>query len=100
MEHYKIVMNRRSVMDLQEIYRYIADEKGSPGNAKKQTDRIREAIMELSAFPQSHQERMIGRYANKGYRQLIVDHYLVIYKTDEQKKTVRIITIQHQLRNL
>ena len=41
-----------------------------------------------------------GNYAGKGYRQLLIDNYLAIFKIDEQRKIVKIITIQYQGRNL
>lgn len=69
-------------------------------NAKGQTDRIRKKLKTLETFPQAHQERMEGRYAGKGYRQLIIDNYIAIYRVDEETKTVHIVTIQYQGRNL
>ena len=54
----------------------------------------------LEIFPSSHQERLVGNYAGKGYRQLLIDNYLAIFKIDEQRKIVKIITIQYQGRNL
>lgn len=58
------------------------------------------AICELDTFPQSHQERNEGRYAEKGYRQLLVDNNIAIFRIDEIKKLVYIVTIQYQGRNL
>ena len=42
-------------------------------NAKAQTDRIWAAIKNLEIFPGAHQNRIVGRYAGKGYKQLIID---------------------------
>ena len=70
MKKYKIQLNARAYRDLEEI------------------------------FPSSHQERLVGNYAGKGYRQLLIDKYLAIFKIDEQRKIVKIITIQYQVRNL
>ena len=52
---------------MEEIYRYIAIEKQVPENAKAQTDRIWRAIKKLETFPGSHQDRLEGKYAGKGY---------------------------------
>ena len=68
MDKYKIKLNPRAYRDLEEIFAYIALEKLSPENAKKQTDRILIKLRKLDTFPQAHQERMEGRYAGKGYR--------------------------------
>lgn len=94
------MLNPRAYRDLDDIFSYIALEKLSPENAKKQTDRIWQALQTLSTFPDSHQKRMEGRFAGKGYRQLLIDNYLAIFRIDESQKTVHIITIQYQGRNI
>lgn len=72
----------------------------SPQNARGQVERIKKAVLNLDTFPQSHQERNEGRYAGKGYRQLLIDNYVVIFRIDELHKTVYVVTIQYQGRNL
>ena len=69
---------------------------------KMQKDRLRikKAVLSLNTFPQSHQERSEGRYAGKDYRQLLIDNYIVIFRIDEPRKTVYVVTIQYQGRNL
>ena len=100
MDKYKVKVNPGAIRELDQIYEYIANEKLSPENAKRQTDRIKEAILNLGSFPQSHQERNEGRYAGKGYRQLLIDNYIGIFRIDEPYKTVYVVTIQYQGRNL
>ena len=41
-----------------------------------------------------------GRYAGKDYRQLLIDNYIAIFRIDEPHKTVYVVTIQYQGRNL
>lgn len=67
---------------------------------KDRRTRIWEALKKLETFPQSHQERTEGRYAGKGYRQLLIDNYIAIFKIDESKKTVHVVTVQYQGRNV
>lgn len=93
------MLNPRAYRDLDDIFSYIALEKLSPENAKKQTDRIWKALQTLSTFPDSHQERMEGRFAGKGYRQLLIDNYLAIFRVDESQETVHVITIKYQGKN-
>jgi plasmid stabilization system protein ParE len=100
MDKYRIKLNKRAFKDIDSIFEYIALEKLSPENAKGQTDRIWNALKALDTFPQSHQERNEGRYAGKGYRQLIIDNYIAIFRIDESTKTVYIVTVQYQGRNL
>jgi toxin ParE1/3/4 len=100
MVKYHIKLYPRAYRDMEEIYRYIAIEKQVPENAKAQTDRIWKAIKNLEIFPDSHQDRLEGKYAGKGYKQLLVDNYMAIYKIDETEKTVYVITVQYQRRNM
>ena len=100
LDKYKVKVNPRAIRDLDSIYEYIAGEKLAPENAKGQVERIKKSILGLDTFPQSHQERNEGRYAGKGYRQLIIDNYIVIFRISEPQKTVYVVIIQYQGRNL
>lgn len=100
MDKYKVKFNPRAIYELDSIYDYIASEKLAPENAKRQVDRIKKSILNLDTFPQSHQERNEGRYAGKGYRQLIINNYIAIFRIDEINKIVYVITIQYQGRSL
>ena len=100
MDKYEVMLYPRAYRDIDDIYAYIALEKLAPENAKGQTDRIWVAIQSLEKFPSSHQERMVGRYAGKGYKQLLIDNYLAIFKIDEEKKIVYVVTVQYQGRDI
>lgn len=100
MDKYKVKINPRAIHELDLIYEYITNEKLAPENAKGQVDRIKKAILSLDTFPQSHQERNEGRYTGKGYRQLLIDNYIAIFRIDEPCKVVYVVTIQYQGRNL
>ncbi len=90
----------KAYRDIDDIYAYIAFEKLSPENAKGQTDRIWNAIKSLERFPESHQERLNGRYAGNGYKQLIIDNYIAIYKIDKNARRVYVVTVQYKGCNL
>ena len=100
MDKYKVKINPRAIRELEQIYEYIANEKLAPENAKGQVDRIKKSILSLDTFPQCHQERNEGRYAGKGYCQLLIDNYIAIFRIDESCKTVYVVTIQYQGRNI
>lgn len=91
MKKYKIQLNARAYRDLEEIFEYIANDLQSPEYAKGQTDRLWKSLKTLEIFPSSHQERLVGNYAGKGYRQLLIDNYLAIFKIDEQRKIVKLL---------
>lgn len=100
MDKYEIMLYPKAFRDIDDIYAYIALEKLSPENAKGQTDRIWDAIRTLEYMPESHQDRLVGRYAGKGYKQLVVDNYLAIFKIDKTSKKVLVLTVQYQGRNI
>lgn len=99
MDKYQVNLNAKAYRDLDAIFAYIAIEKMSPHNAKAQTDRIKDALSSLAFFPFAHQEREEGSFANKGYRQLLIDNYMAIYRIDETRKQVHVVTIQYQGRD-
>ena len=90
----------KAFRDIEDIYTYIALEKLSPENAKGQTDRIWNALRTLEQMPEAHQDRLVGRYAGRGYKQLIVDNYIAIYKIDKIARKVLVVTVQYQGRNI
>lgn len=100
MDKYSVILYPRAFRDIDDIYAYIALEKMSPENAKGQTDRIWDAIKSLEQLPESHQDRLVGPFAGKGYKQLIVDNYIVIFKIDKEQNRVYIVTVQYQGRNI
>lgn len=100
MVKYGIIIYPRVYYDLDDIYLYISTVLLDPLAAKKVTDAIWDKIKSLELFPYSHQDRLNGKYANKGYKQLIINHYIVIYKIDEEKNKVAIITVQYVGRDL
>ena len=100
MDKYEVMLYPKAFRDIDDIYAYIALDKLSPENARGQTDRIWTALRKLEIFPESHQDRVVGRYAGKGYKQLVIDNYIAIYKIDENKKRVYVVTIQYQGRDI
>jgi len=100
MDKYTVQLYPQAYRDIEEIFRYIALTKLAPENAKGQTDRIYQALKTLETYPASHQDRMVGRFAGKGYKQLLVDNYLALFRIEEATKTVYVITVQYQGRLL
>ena len=97
---YVVYLTKKAICDLDNIYHYIPSEILEPTIAIKQIDRIDEGISSLSMFPYSHQDRLVGKYANKGYKQFTVDNYIVIYRIVEEERKVIVVTIQYSKRNI
>lgn len=71
---YAIKMFQRALRDLDRIYQYIYEQV--PEYAEEQADRLEAGIFSLEEYPYRCAERKTGRYANRGYRELIVDSYI------------------------
>lgn len=99
LDKYQVKINPKAISELDYIYNYIAIEKSASENAGAQINRIKNAILGLGTFPESHQVRTEGRYAGK-YRQLLIDNYIIIFRIDELHKTVYVVTVQYQGRNI
>ena len=100
MDKYTVKLMKRAYRDIEDIYAYIAHEKLAPENAEGQVNRIKKAILGLAELPQSHQDRLDGRYAKKGYKQFIIDNDIAIFRINEDKKIVYVVTFQYQGRDL
>lgn len=95
MEKYKIKVTPRAALDIDNIYCYIADEFKDIGSAESHADEFEKAILSLDTMPYRGIERKPGAFANKGYRQLFVKNFTIIYRIDEERKTVIIVTVRY-----
>ena len=81
--------------NLDEIYEYIVNELGTQQSALNLIDKLEEAILLLELMPHRGARRRVGAFANKGYRQLFVKNFTVIYRIDDAKKQVIIVTVRY-----
>lgn len=99
-DKYTVKLYPKALRDLDGIYRYIYEVLQVPEYASGQLERLEEGIFGLEQFPYRCPERKSGIYSGKGYRELLVDNYIVIYKVDELRKQVFIVTVQYCKRNI
>lgn len=95
MVKYSVKLMSRALRDLDGIYEYIAKTLLEPETAMKLIDRIEKAIYSLETMPKRCPERKVGAYANRGYRQLFVENYTAVFRVDEAKKNVIVITVRY-----
>ena len=88
----------RALQDLENIYHYIAQELVEPRTALQLVNKLEESILSLETFPHRCPERQIGAYAHRGYRQLLVKNYTVIFRIDEAHKQVLVVTVRYARR--
>ncbi len=95
MDKYDIKVSPRAASDIDEVYCYIADVYKDIGAAEKHADLFEEAMLSLGTLPYRGAERRTGAFANKGYRQIFVNNFTIVYRIDEQKKWVIIVTVRY-----
>ena len=94
-ERYQVKLMSRALRDLDNIYKYIAETLLEKNTALKLVDEIENEILSLEQFPHRCALRRVGAYANKGYRQLFVKNYTVIFRVNEAEKTVIVVTVRY-----
>lgn len=99
MDKYSVKLMSRAVRDLDDIYDYIAGSLLEPETATKLIDRMEQQIYSLEQMPYRCPERKKGIYANRGYRQLMIENYTVIYRIDEANKMVIVVTVRYSPSN-
>ena len=98
METYEVKLTPRALQDLDSIYAYIAQSLMEPDTALKLLSRLEDAIFSLEQIPQRSALRKTGAYANYGYRQLLIENYIAVYRIDEVHRQVILLTVQHSHR--
>ena len=95
MDKYEVKLLPKAYRDIDQIYAYIAAEIKAPETAKDLVRSIEDSILALEEFPRRGAERKVGVYAHRGYRQLFVKNFTIIYRIDEKMKYVIIVTVKY-----
>lgn len=92
---YSVKVLPRAYRDIDNIYEYISKQIKEDAAAKKLIDKFESEILGLSILPYRGAERKVGAYAEKGYRQLFVNNFTVIYRVNESCNEVTIVTVRY-----
>lgn len=95
MVKYQVKITPQAFRDIDMIYDYIARHLLEPGTANNLVDEIETGIFSLEEMPNRGAPRRIGNYANKGYRQLFIKNYTIVYRVDDTEKQVIIVTVKY-----
>lgn len=95
MAKYTVKLMQRASGDLDDIYNHIADDFKEIGTAEKMADVLEDAILSLDEMPYRGSIRRTGAFANRGYRQLFVKNFTIVYRIDEARKMVIIVTVRY-----
>jgi len=88
-------MTPQAERELDKIYAYIANELVAVDAAENLVDDIEEAILGLDVMPYRGTERTTGVFAGKGYRQIHVKNFTIVYRITEKPKQVIIVTVRY-----
>ncbi len=95
LDKYGVKLLSAAYRSLEDIYTYIAEELHEKQTALKFIDKLEEAIFSLEIMPYRGAKRCVGAYAKKGYRQIFVKNFTVVYRIDESQKQVIIVTVRY-----
>lgn len=95
MAKYTIKMLQRAFDDLDNIYNHIAEDFKETGTAEKMADALEDAILSLDEMPYRGSIRRRGAFANRGYRQIFLKNFTIMYRIDETRKMVVIVTVRY-----
>ena len=94
MNKFNVKLLPKANRDLDEIYVYIRDEYKEIETVKQIIELLEEAILGLDKMPYRGAIRKTGVFANKGYRQIFVKNFTIVYRIDEENKIVIIVTVR------
>lgn len=86
--------------DIDEIYEYVAESLHNNVAAIELIDQFEDAVFPLETMPYRGTERKIGMFANKGYRQLFVGNFVVIYRVNSKLKQVIVVRVFYAGRDI
>lgn len=98
MDDYTVLLTPRALRDMDGIYAYIAETLLEPGTAAALIDRLEQGVFSLEKMPYRCPERRRGAFANKGYRNMFIENYTVIYRVDEDRRQVIVVTVRYSKR--
>ncbi|WP_240843758.1 type II toxin-antitoxin system RelE/ParE family toxin [Acidaminobacter sp. JC074] len=100
MDRYKVMLKQKALDDIDSIYEYIALGLQNTDAALKLVDDLEAAIFSLENLPYRGTERKIGMFAYKGYRQLFINNFTIIYRVNQKDKQVVIVHVIYSKRDL
>ncbi|MGM9641417.1 MAG: type II toxin-antitoxin system RelE/ParE family toxin [Faecousia sp.] len=95
MDKYSVKLLSRALHDLDGIYTYIANRLQEPETALRMVEKLETQILSLETMSYRCPERRTGAYVGKGYRQLFVQNYTVIFRIDQEQKQVIVVTVRY-----
>jgi toxin ParE1/3/4 len=96
-ERYRVEYLPSAIRDLESVFDYISGELFSPQAAFHLLDKIEKSVFRLSIYPFSCEKIKDLLLNKKGYRVLVVEHYLVFYVVSNQIVEIRRVLYNKQI---
>ena len=96
---YKLEVLPVAKEDMVEIVRYISRDLKDPAAAHTLSDALFAAMESVTEFPYANPAYVPIRPLRFEYRKLMVKNYLMLYRVDEQKKTVTVSRVIYAKRD-
>ncbi len=100
MNGYQVTYTIQAEEDLRSIYEYIAFTLLEPGVAKRQAQRIMEAVGTLNQRPSRFRLYEKEPWHSRGLRVLSVNNYLILYVPSKETKIVTVVRIMYGGRDI
>ena len=88
---YKVTISDAAEGDLNEIIGYIATALANPQAAASLADKIATCYDDLSRTPYMYGQCLNLRLQALGYRRVSIQNYIMVYRVDEESKTVYVL---------
>lgn len=88
MKQYTVQITDKALVDMEEIYTYIAEQLLAPESAIGQYNRIAEAIQNLNVFPERVRIMESEPEHAMGLRRLSIDNFSVFYVIEDNRVVV------------
>ena len=89
-EIYKVEFTDDCRDEIRAIYKYISENLVAKPAARRLMQKMKKSIMNLAEFPKLCAKIEKNDRRKREFRKLIVNHYVILYTIDENKKTVYI----------
>jgi len=90
---YKLIVSKEAHTDVDQIARYISLDLCNPSAASTFLDRVEKSYRTITENPYLYALCDDKRLQFKGYRKVIINNYLILYRIDEEKKDVYVVRV-------
>jgi len=87
---YNLDITDNAEQDLENIISYIVEKLSAPVAASTFLDAVHDCYENLETNPHIYESCRDHRLKKEGYRRAVVKNYILVYKIDEEAKTVTI----------